>query len=734
MSGGIGLEEEKEEAEYHNKDFEWEELRAHVENAPSFSHHLLPYQPQHQLLQSDSDAWKSFHIRHSSGKFFKMIPRALAKLSYTHRYGRGLRFLSSISSSNNNTIWDPTVALKFSHPTLISLEKCSSNNQFKQILAQIMRIGLIGQTFPMSRLLLYSAISHPENLDTAILLFNHCTPHPNLYIYNTMISALSFSKVQSFSMYNSMLHLGIYPDKNTFLYLLKASPCVSEVKQVHCHAIVLGFGSYGYLKNSLMKVYLEKGSKVLARKVFCQMSTPDVVSFNIMIVGNAKEGFPLEAIKLFHEMVSLGLKPDEFTVLGLTISCGLSRDAKLGKSVHGWIERRKASNCLNLILSNAILDMYAKCNEFELASKIFNAMEKKDFVSWNTMISGYAKAGQLELSLYLFNEMPNKDLVSWNSLIAGFAQNGHYKMVMNLFGSMVVENVRPDNITMVCLVSAAAEIGALDQGKWIHGIVVRNQMQVDAFLGSSLIDMYSKCGSIERAFLVFQGVTQKDVTVWTTMITGLAFHGYGNKALDLFSEMQLEVTPNEVTFVAILTACTHSGLVNEGLYIFYNMRRIFGIEPQVEHYGCLVDLLGRSGRLVEAYDLIQNMPSKPSCSIWGAMLSACRAHGNMELAEVASRELFKLEPEKEGGYILLSNIYAACEEWNHSDMVREVMEIKGVKKTAGCSSVVIDGLVHNFVAADLHHPRWSDIFSIMQYLNNEMKPEDDFLLDMQMLM
>ncbi|XP_062084429.1 pentatricopeptide repeat-containing protein At3g04750, mitochondrial-like isoform X2 [Humulus lupulus] len=703
MNGGIGLEEEKE-AEYYSKDFEWEELRSHVENDPSFSHHLLPFQPQPQpqLLQSDSHAWKRFHIRHSSGKFFKMISWALVKTSYTHRYRRGLRLLSSISSSSANTIWDPAVALQFSHPTLILLEKCSSSNQFKQILAQIMRIGLIGQTFPMSRLLLFSAISHPKNLDMAIFLFNHYTPYPNLYIYNTMISALSFSKVQSFSLYSSMLHSG--------------------------------FGSYGYLKNSLMKVYLEKGSKGLAYKVFYEMSTPDIVSFNIMIVGNAKDGFFLEAIKLFHEMVSLGLKPDEFTMLGLILSCGLLRDTKLGKSVHGWIERRKASSSLNLILGNAVLDMYAKCNEFELASKIFNAMEKKDFVSWNTMISGHVKAGELELALYLFNKMPRKDLVSWNSLIAGFAHNGHYKMVMYLFRSMAAENVRPDNITMVCLVAVATQTGALDQGKWIHGMVVRNQMQIDVFLGSALIDMYCKCGSIKRAFLVFQGVTKKDVTIWTTMITGLAFHGYGNKALDLFSEMQQDITPNEVTFVAVLTACTHSGLVNEGLYTFYSMKRKFGIEPGVEHYGCLVDLLGRSGKLVEAYNLIEKMPMKPSRSIWGAMLSACRAHGNMELAEIASRELLKLEPEKEGGYVLLSNIYAACEKWNHSDMVREVMESKGVKKIAGCSSLVIDGLVHNFIATDLRNPRWSDIFSILQCLNNEMKMDDDFPLDMQMLM
>ncbi|PON46118.1 Tetratricopeptide-like helical domain containing protein [Parasponia andersonii] len=664
-----------------------------------------------------------------------MIIWALVRTSHRHRYRQSSSLLSSVSASSSTKIsWDPTVALELNHPSLILLEKCSSRNHFKQILAQTMRIGLIGQTFPMSRLLLFSAISHPENLDMAVLLFNHYTPYPNLYIYNTMISALSFLKSRSLTLYNSMLHSGIYPDKNTLLYLVQASQCLSEVKQVHCHAIVTGFFLYGYLKNSLIKVYLEKGPKGLAHKVFCEMSRPDIVSFNIMIVGYAKEGFCLEAIELFDEMVFWGLKPDEYTMLGLILSCGLLRDRKLGKSTHAWIERRKVGSSLNLILGNALLDMYVKCKELDLALNVFNGlMEKKDIVSWNTMISGYAKAGELELALSIFNKMPRKDLISWNSLIAGFAQKGLYKMVMRLLNSMVAENVRPDNITMVCLVSGAAEIGALDQGEWIHGLVVRMQMKVDAFLGSALIDMYCKCGTVEKAFLVFQGVTKKDVTIWTTMITGLAFHGYGNKALDLFFTMQQDVMPNEVTFVAVLTACTHSGLVDEGLDIFDSMKKKFGIEPGVEHYGCLVDLLGRSGRLAEAKDVIEKMPMKPSQFIWGAMLSACRARGDMELAEIASRELLKLEPEKEGGYVLLSNIYASCERWNHSDMIREVMESRGVKKTAGCSSVVLDGLAHKFIAADSRHPRWPDIFSILRSLNSEMKLDDDCPLDMPML-
>ncbi|KAH0994659.1 hypothetical protein GBA52_018523 [Prunus armeniaca] len=394
-----------------------------------------------------------------------------------YQYCRGIR-LSSSTSTSGRIHWDPTVALELNHPTLILLEKCRTRYHFKQILGQMMRTCLIGQTFPMSRLLTFSAISHPDNLDMAILLFNHYTPNPNLYIYNSMISALSFSKSQPFALYNSMLHSGICPDKHTLLYLLQASTCISEAKQLHSHAVVTGLLSHGYLQNTLTKIYLEKGQMGLACQVFRDVPTPDPVLFNIMIVGYAKMGYCSEALQLFYEMVGLGLKPDEFTILGLLISCGLLGDSRLGMSVHAWIERRKAITASNLILVD------------------------KDIVSWNTMTAGYAKVGKLELALTYFKQMPRRDLVSWNSLIAGYAKKGDYTMAVKVFNNMIRVNVRPDNITLVNLVSAAAEIGALDQGKQIHGLIVRMKLKIDVFLGSALIDMYCKAGSIERAFML----------------------------------------------------------------------------------------------------------------------------------------------------------------------------------------------------------------------------------------
>lgn len=642
-----------------------------------------------------------------------------------YRYGRGIRLLSSASTSRKIN-WDPTVALKLNHPSLVFLEKCNSRFQFKQILGHMMRNNLMGQTFPMSRLLFFSAVSHPENLDLAILLFYHFTPFPNLYIYNTMILGLSFSTEKAFGIYGSMLQSGTCPDRQTFLYLLQTTKCVAEVKQIHCHAFIVGLlPEEEYLQNSLTKRYIDNGCFGPARQVFDEMLNRDVVSYNIMIVGFGKMGDILGALELFHHMVSYGLEPDDITMLGLLLSCGQLGEAKLGKSVHAQIE--KSSGPSNLILYNALLDMYVKCNELKLARRVFDVQLEKDTVSWNTMIAGYAKVGELELACEVFNQLPTRDIVSWNSLISGYVQKGDYVMVKILFTRTFAENVKPDKVTMVNLISAVAEIGALDQGRWIHGLAVKMQTIIDAFLGSTLIDMYCKCGSIERASIVFKQISKKDVRTWTTMITGLAFHGYGRKALELFSNMQPETKPNDVTFISVLTACSHSGFVDEGLKIFHNMKKVYSIEPGVEHYGCLVDLLCRSGRLLDAIDVIENMPMEPSQSVWGAVLSACRTQGNMKLAERALTELLKLEPEKEGGYILLSNIYATCGRWSYSDNIREVMNSRGVKKIAGCSSVAVDGIVHEFTAANKQHPRWMDICSMLSFLTSEMRLGADVL-------
>ncbi|KFK37889.1 hypothetical protein AALP_AA3G042400 [Arabis alpina] len=483
------------------------------------------------------------------------------------------------------------------------------------------------------------------------------------------------------------------------------------------------------------KLYMELGNFGFAEKVFDIMPERDISSFNTMIVCYAKKGFSLEALELYYKMVGYyGIEPDEYAVLGLLLCCGQLPDVRLGKGVHGWIERRRlCSSSSNLILSNAVLDMYFKCKESGLAKRAFDVMMNKDMRSWNIMVGGFVKLGDMEAAQAVFDQMPRRDLVSWNSLMFGYSRKGwDQRAVRELFYEMlIVENIIPDSVTMVSLISGAADNGELNQGRWIHGLATRLRLQIDAFLGSALVDMYCKCGAIERAFMVFKTVSEKDVTLWTTMITGFAFHGHGKQALQLFEEMQEQgVTPNKVTLLAVLTACSHSGLVEEGLHVFNNMKEKFGFEPETEHYGSLVDMLCRAGRVEEAKDIVQKkMPMRPSQAMWGSILSACRGgEEDIETAEMALTELLKLEPEKEGGYVLLSNIYASVGRFGYSDKTREAMESRGVKKIAGYSCVVgVDG-INSFVATEKqNHPRWLEIRGILHQLCDEMKSKLDVL-------
>ncbi|KAJ0237074.1 Pentatricopeptide repeat-containing protein [Hirschfeldia incana] len=647
---------------------------------------------------------------------------------------RGVRFFTT-ERKRKATTWDPLHSLELNHPSLVLLERCNSRHQFKQILANIMRINLICDAFPMSRLILFSAITYPENIDLAKLLLRNFTPNPNVFVYNTMISSSAVSKKECFALYESMIRQSLCPDRQTFLYLMKVTNFLSEVKQIHCHITVSGVLSEGnnyYLWNYLVKLYMELGGSGFAEKVFDEMPERDVTSFNTMIVGYAKKGYCLEAMKLYYKMVGVGIEPDEYAVLGLLVCCGRLSDVRLGRGVHGWIERRKPGSSSNLILWNAVLDMYFKCRECGLAKRVFGMMTKKDTCSWNTMVGGFVKLEDMEAAREVFDQMPRRDLVSWNSLLLGYSKKGCDQRAVRelVYEMLIVEKVVPDRVTFVSLVSGAANNGELSQGRWAHGLMIRMRLEIDAFLGSALVDMYCKCGSIERTSMVFKTVAEKDVTLWTTMITGTAFHGDGKQALQLFEDMQEEgVTPNKVTLLAVLTACSHSGLVEEGIHVFNHMKEKFGFDPETEHYGSLVDLLCRAGRVEEAKEIVQKkMPVRPSQSMWGSLLSACRGGEDIETAEMALTELLKLEPEKEGGYVLLSNIYAAARRFGYSDKTREAMESRGVKKVAGYSSVVgVEG-VHSFVATEKqNHPRWLEIRGVLHHLCDEMSSNLDFL-------
>lgn len=320
----------------------------------------------------------------------------------------------------------------------------------------------------------------------------------------------------------------------------------------------------------------------------------------------------------------------------------------------------------------------------------------------------------------MFAKCPERTSVAlWNAVISGFAKCGRSKEALELFDQMLQmegEDVRADGITVVSALAACADLGALDAGEWIHDHAAKNSIQLDVFVGTALVDMYSKCGSIDLARKVFDEMPDRNVMSWTVMIRGLAMCGNGGDALALFSKMIDEgVKPDGITFVGVLSACSHSRLVDEGRRVFASMTRDFGIVPKSEHYSCVVDLLSRAGMLREAIEFIENMPLEPDAALWGSLLSACRRNPKeVELAEFVAGQLMEIEPDNDATYVLLSNIYAYNNRWDDVARVRRLMKERAIRKTPGCSSVEANGVVHEFIAGDRSHPQFEEIYGMVE--------------------
>lgn len=417
-----------------------------------------------------------------------------------------------------------------------------------------------------------------------------------------------------------------------------------------------------------------------------------------------------------------GIGPNDVTMVSVLSACGMKGDLEFGRRVvHSYMERNDdITECL--ILNNAILDMYVKCGGLEDAKALFDRMVDRDSISWTTMLIGYAKSGEFDAARRLFDGMPSRDIASWNALISGYEQNGRPKDALALLTELERADVKPDQVTLVAGLSACSQLGALETGCWIHKLIRKNNFQLNYHLTTSLIDMYSKCGELEMAVQVFESADERDVFVWSAMIAGFSMYGRGKDALDIFLQMQeAKVTPNRVTFTNVLCACSHAGLVEQGRLYLSQMLPLYGIAPDVEHYGCMVDILGRAGLLDEAQDLIESMPMPPSASTWGALLGACVVHKNVELGERACRHLLELEPRNDGAYVLLSNLYAKSGKWDHVARLRNLMKGRGLKKEPGCSSIEVHGVLHEFLVGDVSHPQSESIYQKLDEIMERLK-------------
>ncbi|XP_021908950.1 pentatricopeptide repeat-containing protein At2g22410, mitochondrial-like isoform X2 [Carica papaya] len=384
------------------------------------------------------------------------------------------------------------------------------------------------------------------------------------------------------------------------------------------------------------------------------------------------------------------VKADGVTMVKVLLACSRLGDYDIADSVVIYIEGNHVE--IDVYLGNTLIDMYGRRGLVDLARKVFHKLRKRNTVSWNAMIMGYAKVGKLKEARKLFEAMPARDVISWTSMITGYSQAGHFLDAMKLFQEMMAAKVKPDEITVASVLSACAHLGSLDMGLSVHEYIREHGVKADIHVENSLIDMYCKCGEAGKALKVFHEMKEKDSVSWTSIISGLAVNGFSNSTLELFSKMLMEgVQPAHGTFVGILLACTHAGLVDNGLKYFQSMKKVYGLTPEMKHYGCVVDLLSRSGNLYRAYEFIKEMPIVADVIVWRILLSACKVHGDVHLAEIATHKLLELDNSNSGNYILLSNTYASSERWGDAIKVRELMMESNVQKPSARSSIEVKG-------------------------------------------
>ncbi|KAF5746678.1 putative pentatricopeptide repeat-containing protein [Tripterygium wilfordii] len=500
--------------------------------------------------------------------------------------------------------------------------------------------------------------------------------------------------------------------KHPIISLVKASTTLRELKQIHSHLLSTGTLHDPRILGEFIATIALHNQKNLdySEQIVNHCENPTLFTLNSLIRAHSKGSTPPKSFHFYNRILwsANNLSPDNYTFNFLVHACAQLSARTIGLTVHGAVLKHGFENDPHV--QSALIYMYAELGCLRDCHQVFDEIPEPDLVCQTTMVSACARCGDVSFARELFDVMSERDHITWNAMIAGYVQCGKSKEALNLFCAMQTQGVKVSEVSMVSVLSACSHLGALDQGRWAHAYIESNKLPITATLGTALIDMYAKCGNVNKSMGIFWGMKEKNVYTWSTAINALAMNGDGHKCLELFSLMKKDgVQPNEVTFVSILRACSVVGLVEEGEEHFESIKKVYGIEPKLEHYGCMVDLYGRAGRLNEAVSFINNMAVKPHAGAWGALLSACRMYKNMELGELASRKLIALEAKNHHAYVLLSNIYADSNNWDKANYVRRIMKSRGVRKEPGCSAIEVDGEVHEFFVGDNSHPRYGDV-------------------------
>ncbi|XP_057493464.1 putative pentatricopeptide repeat-containing protein At5g40405 [Actinidia eriantha] len=512
--------------------------------------------------------------------------------------------------------------------------------------------------------------------------------------------------------------------KQPTISLVKSCTSLREIKQVQTQLLINGLLNDPHLHGQFVASIALKHPNFLdySTQVLNQSQNPTLFAFNSMIRAHSKSSNPQRSFIFYNQILqsSHNLHPDNYTFNFLVRTCTQLLARETGLGVHGAVVKHGFET--DPYVQSGLVYMYAELGLLGCARKVFDEIPEPDLVTQTAMVGACAKSGDVDFARVMFDEMPQRDPVAWNAMISGYAQCGQSREALNLFHQMQIEGVKINEVPMVSVLSACSHLGALDQGRWAHAYIERNKIPMTVTLGTSLIDMYAKCGDMDKAMEVFWGMTEKNVYTWSSAMGGLAMNGFGLECLEVFSIMkQRRVQPNEVTFVSVLRGCSVAGLVEEGRMHFDSMRNVFGLEPLFEHYGCMVDLYGRAGRLSDALDFINKMPVKPHAGAWGALLNACKIYKNTEMGELASRKIVELESKNHGAYVLLSNIYADSKNWDRVSNVRQTMKAKGVRKLPGCSVIEVNGEVHEFFVGDKSHPRYDEIEAKWEEISTRLK-------------
>ncbi|XP_057960918.1 pentatricopeptide repeat-containing protein At4g04370 [Malania oleifera] len=743
---------------------------------PSFSppKPSLPQRTLHKLTTATATATAT-----TTKSFNTIINRLSAEGAH---YEVLLTYLSMLNSN--------TPADAYTFPSL--LKACTSLELPNHGLLLHQRLIVSGYSFDSyigsSLINLYAKFGHINHARQVFDLM----PHRNVVPWTAIIGC--YSRVGdvsvAFSMYDSMRQGGVQPSSVTILGLLCGVSELIHVQCLHACSIQYGFEFDIPLLNSLLNVYCICRRIDEARSLFESMDLKDTVSWNSLISGYARIGCFREIVQLWYRMRIGGVEPDKQTFGSLVSVAAADCRLEVGKLVHGLV--LTADFELDAHVEASLIGMYLRCGSVDDAFRIFERAPDKDVILWTAMISGlvqnecadkalrvfhcmvksgmilstatiasslaacaqlgsfkegtsihgyilrhsmlvdvaahnslitmYAKCGYLAQSCVVFDRMHERDVVTWNAIVAGYAQNGDLCEALFLFHEMRKTLQRPDSLTVVSLLQACASTGALHQGKRIHTFLVKSCLGQCLLVDTALVDMYCKCGNLEAAQKCFDGMSHPDVVSWSAIIAGYGNHGKGETALKIYSEfLQTGIKPNDVIFLSVLSACSHNGLVLQGLSLFQSMTQDFGIEPTLEHRACIVDLLARAGRVQEAFKFFKRMFPEPAIDVLGILVDACRTSGNEELGEVITREILMLKPVSAGNYVQLAHSYASMGRWDGVGKALMQMKSLGLKKLPGWSSIELQGMTTTFFMAHNSHPQYEDFMLVLKLLGGETK-------------